>query len=56
MPNNTGLKNRCRFTVSVDKELVESLKEYSKKNMIPVSRLLDLAISRLLNQGISQDN
>lgn len=50
MPNNTGLKNRCRFTASVDKELVERLREYSKKTMIPVSRLLDLAIKRLLEQ------
>ena len=54
MPNNEGLTNRCRLTVSVDKELIAKLKDYSKKTMVPVSRLLDVAIKRLLDQGINQ--
>lgn len=48
MGDNRGLKNRVAISNAVDKELWYKLKEYSDKTSIPVSRLLDKAISMFL--------
>ena len=55
MGMNDGLVNRVRFTTSVDKELVAKLKDYSKSTLIPVSKLVDIAIEKLLSQGVNRD-
>lgn len=38
------LKNRVRFSTTLSKETEGKLKEYSKKTMIPISRLVDACI------------
>lgn len=55
MAMNDGLVNRVRFTTSVKKELVPKLKDYSKETMIPVSKLVDIALERLLSDGVKKD-
>ena len=44
-----GLTNRDRISNAIDKELWNELKKYSKETGIPVSKLLDKAISLFLN-------
>lgn len=46
------LKNRVRFSTTIDKEVAGKLKSYSAKTMIPVSKLIDIAITNLLKDGI----
>ena len=55
MAQNDGLVNRIRFTTSIDKELIAKLKLYSEKSMIPISRLMDVAIKNFLNGSNLQD-
>lgn len=43
MPENE-LKNRVRFSTTLDKSVSEKLKGYSRKTMIPISKLMDVAI------------
>lgn len=38
------LKNRVRFSTTLDKRTVQALKEYSNSSMIPVSKLIDVAV------------
>jgi metal-responsive CopG/Arc/MetJ family transcriptional regulator len=44
------LKNRTRFTSSLDNKLVQPFNELSKDTRIPKSRLLDEAIEDLLKK------
>jgi predicted DNA-binding protein len=46
--NKTDLKNRIRITSSLDKELVQKLKELSASTSIPQSKLLDRGIELVL--------
>lgn len=39
-----ALKNRERFSTTLDKQVVKELKEYSQKTLIPISKILDKAI------------
>lgn len=48
MVNNRGLKNRIAISNAIDKELYNRLKRYSEKTSIPLSKLLDKAISIFL--------
>lgn len=48
MSYQRGLKNRIRFSNSVDKVLFERLQELSNETMIPISKLLDKGIQLLL--------
>lgn len=41
------LKNRVRFSTTLDKEVESKLKEYSKQTSIPISKLSDKAFSLL---------
>lgn len=41
---NDLLKNRDRFSTTLDKEVNRNLKEFSKKTMIPISKIIDSAI------------
>jgi len=44
------LKNRERFGVAIDKELLEGLRKLSTDTRIPASKLLDEAIEDLLKK------
>lgn len=46
--NNRGLKNRIAVSNAIDKELYAKLKAYSEETSIPVSKLLDKAITMYL--------
>ena len=50
MSDNT-LKNRERFSTTLDKEVVKELKYYSEKTMIPISKLIDRAITEYIKQN-----
>lgn len=43
------LKNRVRFSTTLDKNVERKLKEYSNQTMIPISRIIDLAILEHIN-------
>lgn len=47
------LKNRIRFCTTLNPETHERLKELSKETLIPISKLVDMAINRLLKEGIN---
>lgn len=46
----SDLKNRTRYSTSIDKELLNKLKELSIITKIPATKLLDEAIEELLNK------
>jgi metal-responsive CopG/Arc/MetJ family transcriptional regulator len=45
---NDALKNRERFSTTLDKQVVKELKEYSQNTMIPISKILDRAITEYI--------
>lgn len=45
------LKNRARFSTSLDKKTVQSLKEYSDKTMIPISKIIDVAVREYIERN-----
>lgn len=47
------LKNRTRIGSAIDKELFEGLKRLSEETRIPISKLLDEAISDLLKKHLA---
>lgn len=49
------LKNRVRFGTTLDKEVYERLREYASQTMIPVSKLMDIAITNLLKEGVKKE-
>lgn len=46
----SSLKNRERYTNSIDKELLRKLKELADKTRIPQSRLVDEALEDLIRK------
>ena len=48
---NKELKNRTQIGSAIDKKLYEELKQYSKDTGVPMSKLLDRAISLLLESA-----
>ena len=42
------LKNRIRFSTTLDKDVERKLKEYSNQSMIPISKLVYTAIARFI--------
>lgn len=42
------LKNRVRFSTTLDKDVEKKLKEYSKQSLIPISKLADKAFTMLI--------
>lgn len=48
MSGNRNLKNRTAISTAIDNDIWKRLKEYSEKTSIPVSKLLDKAISMFL--------
>ncbi len=47
---NLGLKTRIRFSTSLDKDLASKLETLSEETRIPKSKLVDEAISLLLEK------
>lgn len=45
-----SLKNRVRFSSTLSLEVDKALKEYSQKTMIPISKILDMAITEFVNK------
>lgn len=50
------LKNRVRFSTSLDKKTVQDLKEYSDKTMIPISKIVDVAVQEYVNKHIKKEH
>lgn len=48
MGNNRGLKNRTAISTAIDNDLWAKLKQHSDETAIPISKLLDKAISMFL--------
>lgn len=46
-----SLKNRVRFSSTLSIEVDKALKEYSQKTMIPISKILDIAISKYITES-----
>jgi metal-responsive CopG/Arc/MetJ family transcriptional regulator len=44
------LKNRERFTSTLDKKLLSELQKLSGETMIPMSKLLDKAVEQILRE------
>jgi hypothetical protein len=49
MPKNE-LKNRVRFSTTLDKNVEQKLKNYSATTLIPISKILDKAILEHINK------
>lgn len=47
------LKNRVRFSTTLDKEVEKKLKEYAKQSMIPISKIVDSAILNYLSEKLT---
>lgn len=45
------LKSRIRFSSTLLPEVEKALKEYSKATMIPISKILDIAIMEYIQKG-----
>lgn len=48
------LKNRERFTTSIDSKLVRQLKELSNSTKIPMSKLVDEALEDLFKKRTAE--
>ena len=46
-----SLKNRVRFSSTLSPEVDKALKEYSQKTMIPISKILDMAILKYIAES-----
>ena len=44
------LKNRIRYSTSLDKKTIQMLKEYSEKTMIPTSKIVDVAVQEYIEK------
>lgn len=45
------LKNRVRFSTTLDKETEKKLKHYAKQTMIPISKIIDMALIKYINEN-----
>lgn len=48
------LKNRVRFSTTLDKNIEKKLKEYSKQTMIPISKIVDNALIAYFTRNPNQ--
>ena len=44
------LKNKERFSTTLEKETVKELKKYSEKTMIPISKIVNQAIMEYIKK------
>ena len=45
-----NLKNKVRFSSTIDKDINEKLKAYSEKTGIPISRIISFALKEYLDK------
>lgn len=50
MANDT-LKNKVRFSSTLTPEVDKMLKDYSKQTMIPISKIIEMAITKYINEN-----
>lgn len=50
MANDT-LKNKVRFSSTLTPEVDKMLKEYSKESMIPISKIIEIAIIKYIEEN-----
>ena len=48
MGEQRELKNRTRFSTTLDNEIYRKLKEYSRKTDVPITKVMDKAIAMYL--------
>ena len=48
------LKNRVRFSTTLNKEVEKKLKEYSEQTLIPISKIVDNALLAYISSKPSQ--
>ena len=48
------LKNKIRFSSTLDKELNDKLKEYSRLSGVPVSRIIAFALQEYLDKVMTK--
>ena len=48
MSEQRELKNRTRFSTTLDNEIYKKLKEYSSKTDVPITKVMDKAIAMYL--------
>lgn len=53
MPKNE-LKNRVRFSTTLNKEVEKKLKEYSEQTLIPISKIVDNALLAYISSKPNQ--
>ena len=51
MPEYRELKNRTRISSTLDNEIYKQLKSYSNKTSVPITKILDKAISMYLESA-----
>lgn len=49
-----SLKNRVRFSSTLSPDVDKALKDYSQKTMIPISKILDMAITEFVNKEMKK--
>lgn len=49
------LKNRERFSTTLDKETMKQLKDFSEQTMIPISKIVDMAICNYIKEHKLKD-
>lgn len=50
MANDT-LKNKVRFSSTLTPEVDKMLKDYSKQTMIPISKIIEMAITKYISEN-----
>lgn len=48
---NDTLKNKIRFSSTLTPGVYKMLKDYSKETMIPISKILEIAIIRYISEN-----
>lgn len=48
MAEQRELKNRTRFSTTLDNEILKKLKDYSSKTDVPLTKIMDRAIAMYL--------
>lgn len=51
MSEQRELKNRTRFSTTLDNEIYKQLKEYSSKTDIPLTKIMDKAVTMYLQSA-----
>lgn len=49
--SNDSLKNKVRFSSTLTPEVDKMLKNYSKETMIPISKIIEVAIIKYISES-----